>query len=255
MSRPPSDLHAVNTRQGPVAAWIISAVLGLGASAGFAQSAGNQVTGGAHVESEQATTARPSAPARRIYVQDFALGAETSTQQSTGPLGRPRLLPALTGEDPATKAHKLVDQMSTSLVTDLNKAGFPAERLLAGRALPSDGWLLRGIFTEVDSGNTMRQAVIGFGAGASDMEAQVLVSDLASANPVEAFLVLGTASDPSHLPGGVVTKNPYVVAAKFVMGKNGAKHDAEHTAQAITDALVKFRKQAQSGEVKLTPTH
>lgn len=67
--------------------------------------------------------------------------------------------------------------------------------------------------------------MIGFGAGASDMEVQVLVSDLAAANPAEAFLVLGTASDPSRLPGGVVTKNPYMVAAKFVMGKNGAKHD------------------------------
>jgi hypothetical protein len=39
------------------------------------------------------------------------------------------------------------------------------------------------------------------------------------------------------------------------MGKNGAKHDAEHTAQAITEALVKLRKQVENGEVKLTPTH
>jgi hypothetical protein len=235
---------------------MMSGVLGLGAfTAGFAQNAGNQVTGGAHVESEQASAGLPSSPARRVYVQDFALGATTSTEQSTGHVGRPRLLSTLSGNDPATKAHELVVQMSTSLVSDLNKAGFPAERLPAGGALPSEGWLVRGIFTEADSGNTMRQAVIGFGAGASDMEVQVLVSDLAAADPAAAFLVLGTASDPSHLPGGVVTKNPYMVAAKFVMGKNGAKHDAEHTAQAISDALVTLRKQVQSGEVKLAPTH
>jgi hypothetical protein len=46
-----------------------------------------------------------------------------------------------------------------------------------------------------------------------------------------------------------------MVAAKFVMEKNGAKHDAEHTAQAISEALVTVRKQVQSGEVKLAPTH
>jgi hypothetical protein len=246
----------MKTRRGPVATSIISAVLGVAAlSAGFAQSSGNPVTGGAHVGSEQASIGLPSSPARRMYVQDFALDAATTPQQSTGHFGRPRLLPALTGNDPASKAHELVDEMASSLVIDLNKAGLPAERLPAGTALPSEGWLLRGLFTEIDSGNAMRQAVIGFGAGASDMEVQVLVSDLASANPAEAFLVLGTASDPSHLPGGLVTKNPYMVAAKFVMGKNGAKHDAEHTAQAITDALVKVRKQVENGEVQLTPTH
>jgi Domain of unknown function (DUF4410) len=246
----------VNTCHGPVAAWLMSAALGLGGfTEGFAQSAGNQVTGGAHVESEQANAGLPSTGARRVYVQDFALGAATSTEQGTGHVGRPRLLSTLTGNDPATKAHDLVEQMSTSLISDLNKAGFPAGRLPAGGTLPTEGWLVRGIFTEADSGNTMRQAVIGFGAGASDMEVQVLVSDLAAANPAEAFLVLGTVSDPGHLPGGVVTKNPYMVAAKFVMGKNGAKHDAEHTAQAISEALVTVRKQVQSGEVRLAPTH
>ena len=35
--------------------------------------AGNQVTGGTRVESETATAALPSTPARRVYVQDFAL--------------------------------------------------------------------------------------------------------------------------------------------------------------------------------------
>jgi hypothetical protein len=205
------------------------------------------------VQSEQATTALPSVPARQVFVQDFALSAETNMQQSTGALGRPRLLPTLTGNDPASKAHALIEQMARSLVSDLNNAGFPAERLRAAGSLPGEGWLLRGIFTEADSGNTMRQAVIGFGAGASDMEVHVLVSDLAAANPTEAFLVLGSASDPSRLPGAVVTKNPYMVAAKFVMGKNGAKHDAEHIAQAITEALEKVRERVQSGELKLNP--
>ena len=219
---------------------------------GCAPTAGNKLTGGARVESEAATAAPPSTPARRVYVQDFALDAE-ATEPKTGLLGRPRLFQQLTGEDPATHARRIVDQMATALVADLNAAGLPAERLPDGRALPPDGWLVRGAFTEADSGKTLRRAVIGFGSGKTDMEVQVGVSDLA-VQPNESFLVFGTVTDPSRLPGGVVTKNPYVVAAKFVLEKGAPERDVQHTAKAIADELVKFREQVRSGQVKLPAT-
>jgi hypothetical protein len=111
--------------------------------AGCASTAGNKLTGGARVESETATAALPSTPARRVYVQDFALDAE-ATEPKTGLLGRPRLFRELTGEDPATHARRIVDEMATALVKDLNAGGIPAERLPPGGALPSDGWLVRG---------------------------------------------------------------------------------------------------------------
>jgi hypothetical protein len=212
--------------------------------------AGNRATGGTRVESEAATAAAPLAPARRVYVQDFALDVE-ATEPKTGPLGRPRLFQQLTGEDPAAHARRIVDEMATSLVQDLNAAGLPAERLPDGRALPLDGWLVRGAFTEADSGNTLRRAVIGFGSGRTDMEVQVGVSDLASPHPTESFLVFGTITDPSRLPGGVVTRNPYVVAAKFVLAKGAPERDVQHTAKTIADELVKFREQVRSGQVKL----
>jgi hypothetical protein len=213
-------------------------------------SAGNRVTGGARVEGETATAA--PAPARRVYVQDFALDAE-ATEPKTGLLGRPRLFQQLTGEDPAAHARRVVDDMATALVRDLNAAGIPAERLPAG-ALPADGWLVRGAFTEADSGGIVRRAVIGFGSGKSEMAVQVGVSDLASPRPTEAFLVFGTITDPSRLPGGAVTRNPYVVAAKFVLEKGAPSRDVEHTAKAIADELVKFREQVRSGQVKLPAT-
>ena len=82
---------------------------------GCAPTAGNKLTGGARVESESATAALPSTPARRVYVQDFALDAE-ATEPKTGLLGRPRLFRELTGEDPATHARRIVDEMATALV-------------------------------------------------------------------------------------------------------------------------------------------
>jgi hypothetical protein len=215
--------------------------------------AGNRVTGGTRVAGETETAAAPLAPARRVYVQDFALDVE-ATEPKTGLLGRPRLFQQLTGEDPATHARRIVDEMAASLVKDLNAAGLPAERLPDGRALPLDGWLVRGAFTEADSGNTLRRAVIGFGSGKTAMEVQVGVSDLASAHPTESFLVFGTVSDPSRLPGGVVTRNPYIVAAKFVLEKGAPQRDVQHTAKTIADELVKFREQVRSGQVKLPAT-
>jgi len=230
-------------------------VLGLiGVLAGCADrtTAGNRVTGGARVEGESATAAAPSAAVKRVYVQDFSIDVE-ATEPRTGLLGRPRLFQQLTGEDPATHARRVVDELATALVKDLDAAGVPAERLPAGRPLPPDGWLIRGVFTEVDTGNTLRRAVIGFGSGKTDMEVQVGVSDLAT-NPQESFLLFGTVTDPSRLPGGVVTRNPYVVAAKFVLEKGAPQRDVQHTAKAIADELVKFRDQVRRGQVTLPAT-
>jgi hypothetical protein len=100
----------------------------------------------------------------------------------------------------------------------------------------------------------MRRAVIGFGSGKTEMEVQVGVSDLAAPQPTESFLVFGTVTDPSRLPGGVVTRNPYVVAAKFVLEKGAPQRDVQHTAKTIADELVKFREQVRSGQVKLPAT-
>ncbi len=210
--------------------------------------AGNKVTGGTRVQGE-ATTAVPSAPAKRVYVQNFTLDAE-ATEPKTGLFGRPRLFQQLTGEDPAAHAQRVVDGLATALVKDLDAAGIPAERLLPGQPLPPEGWLIRGVFTEADSGNTLRRAVIGFGSGKTDMEVQVGVGDLAN-RPEESFLLFGTVTDPSRLPGGVVSRNPYVVAAKFVLEKGAPQRDVEHTAQTIAAELVKFRDQVQRGQVTL----
>jgi hypothetical protein len=214
--------------------------------------AGNRVTGGTRVTGETTAGASPAAPARRVYVENFGLDAE-ATEPRTGILPRPHLFRQLTGEDPAAHARRVVDELAAALVKDLNAAGVPAERLLPGQPLPSDGWLVRGVFTEVDTGAPLRRAVIGFGSGRTDMEVQVGVSDLAD-RPDQSFLLFGTVNDPSRLPGGAVTRNPYVVAAKFVLAKGAPARDVQQTAQTIAEELVRFREQVRSGQVKLPAT-
>jgi hypothetical protein len=207
--------------------------------------------GGAEVTEEASTARAPTVAPKRVYVEDFKLDV-AATEQAGELIQRPRILKEVLSGDPAAQAKQIVDQMAESLVKDLDAAGVPAQRLEAGAPLPKDGWLVRGVFTEATSGEALRRAAIGFGAGASDMEVQVGVNDLAN-DPERSFAVFGTVTDPSRLPGGVVTRNPYVVAAKFVLAKGAPKRDIEHTAQAIADELIRFRDQARAGTIVLPP--
>src|SRR4029077_7367449 len=56
-------------------------------------------------------------------------------------------------QDPEVQAKKIVDLMAKSLVEDLQKTGYKAERLMPGDAQPASGASVTGVFTEVDEGN------------------------------------------------------------------------------------------------------
>jgi hypothetical protein len=205
------------------------------------------ILGGAEVRTEPALP-RPqvSLPAV-VYVADFGLDAQ-SPEAGSGGLERPRLLGlARQSHDPAQQAAQIVNLTAVSLTDDLNRAGVSAQRLPPGAPLPPEGWLVRGVFTEASQGNTMRRAVIGFGAGSPKMEVQVGVSDLAN-QPDAPFVILGSVSDPERLPGGLVSRNPYVIAAKFVLEKGAPDRDVKSTAKAIADKIVELREKVKERE-------
>jgi hypothetical protein len=145
--------------------------------------------------------------------------------------------------DPGQHAKQIVDLTAESIVDDLNRSGVPASRLVPGAPRPANGWLVRGVFTEASEGNTLRRAVIGFGSGSPKMNVQVGVSDLAD-QPDAPFVIFGTVTDPERLPGGLVSRNPYVIAAKFVLEKDAPERDVKQTARAIAEEIVKLRQKA-----------
>jgi hypothetical protein len=186
-----------------------------------------------------------------IYVADFALDAE----RYTGAQGLRGALPDRLGQrgpgllardSPAEKAHRIVETMAESLVRHLADKGLTAQRLRdpAG-SLPREGWLVQGVFTEVDEGNRMQRALIGFGKGATSMDCQVWISDLAGPDPRAPFALFGTATDPSKIPGAVVTRNPYVAAARFVVAKHATERDVATTARQIGDEIAAYRAQIE----------
>lgn len=179
-----------------------------------------------------------------IYVSDFELDPANFKQDEGGITGKGSVLPppppglprlGRKPQDPADEAKKLVRLMSQSLVSELDKAGFTARRLSATETHPAQGLILSGVFTEVDEGNHMRRALIGFGSGASKMALYVTVTD--ASQPDLTLYELSAEKSSGKKPGAVITLNPYVGAVKFVMTKNAPEKTVKKTASLIAAEL------------------
>ncbi|MGO1079300.1 DUF4410 domain-containing protein [Inquilinus sp. CA228] len=189
-----------------------------------------------------------ASPARTIFVSDFELdaasGQEGAPNAGLGILPRGGLVSTLRQglaqgpTDPQAGAAALVNRIADALVAELSKSGFASRRLRHGEPYPPAGWLVRGIFTEMDTGNRLRRAVIGFGVGGTEMQLQIVVSDLAK-HPNEAFYSFGVGTSSDKGPGAVLFRNPYVALAKFVLSTNAPERDIDKTARQIADEIAK----------------
>jgi len=199
------------------------------------------VCGGAKVISTSAMAAPAAAPTA-VYVTDFDI--EGTPVQQSGPGSvinrvRPGIIgsgPLGVARTPEQQARDLVDLMANSIVNDLHKDGIAAERLPPGMPLPVSGWLVRGVFLQVDAGNRLRRAAIGFGAGATDLQVATTVDQLSGAAP-QPLYTIDTNAQSGKLPGAVVTLNPYVAAARFVMAGKDLDRNAKDTAGKIADQV------------------
>jgi hypothetical protein len=197
----------------------------------------------AKVISQEDLASLPPGRPTIVYVQDFKIEKEsTGSDQQTLGGGRARALIARARSATGMQSSQVVDLMSSSLVSDLNRGGVKAQRLAAGEPLPKNGWLVRGIFTEVDQGSRVLRSQVGFGAGATDLAVLVNVGDLQKGK-LESFYRLETEAGSRKMPGAVVTRNPYVAAAKFVMSRRDLPKNVRQTAQTIADQIVRRARQ------------
>ncbi len=181
-----------------------------------------------------------------IYVSDFDLDAENFQADEGRPKVRPGIIegPRKREQDPATQAKKMVDLMSTDIVNDLKKAGYKAQRIGTTNAPPSTGVLVHGVFTELDEGNRLRRAVIGFGAGEAKMDLYVTLSDLE--RPEQPLYNLSATENSGKKVGAAITMNPYVAAAKFVMEKNAPEKTIKKTASEISQDIIQHLKEHEA---------
>jgi Domain of unknown function (DUF4410) len=172
----------------------------------------------------------------KVWVSNFELDAGDVKADKGGVIGevRPGIIerPRKRCEhDPECQAKKIVDLMANSIVSDLQKAGYKAERLLPGVEKPAMGAWVHGVFTEVDEGNSRRRAIIGFGSGEAKMDLYVTLTDLAA--PDKPLYEAANNENSGKKIGAVITMNPYVAAAKFVMEKQAPEKTVKKTASDI----------------------
>lgn len=206
--------------------------------------------GSAKVSGQREISATPTNKPVVIYVADFDLDAADIKAEKDllppppklpGPLGNALPPPPGAPKDPQKLARELVDEMSESLVKELTKAGLNTRRLAPGEPIPTSGWLVRGVFTNVNPGNQLERAVIGLGKGKTDVQVLVDIHDLARGTPGQ-FHATNTASASSgKLPGAapmMVERHPAAVAAKFALAGNDLDKTVKQTAAKIADEVI-----------------
>jgi hypothetical protein len=183
---------------------------------------------------------------RVVYVADFVIDPSLvqTSPQATGREGG--LLSRLRqrggnadSSDPATEAAQAVNQLADSIVSSLVRAGVPAERIGAQTSVPADCWMLEGRFDKLSEGNRLQQSVIGFGAGEPEVEVSGTMDAMQG---TETILTFGDQSRQSHMPGGAVSRNPYVIAAKFVLSRGATGRDVQKLGESVASEIVNYMR-------------
>jgi Domain of unknown function (DUF4410) len=124
------------------------------------------------------------------------------------------------------------------IVQDLSDHGIDARRVGPLDPLPQNGWLVRGVFVNVNEGNRLRRAVVGFGAGHANLQVLVSVSDLRQGAP-QPMYEIESEEKSGKMPGAAITRNPYVAAAKFVLAGGDLDKSVRRAASDIAAAVVR----------------
>lgn len=115
--------------------------------------------------------------------------------------------------------------------------------------LPSRGWLVTGRFVRVNQGSRALRATIGFGLGATKMETEVAVYDLAVSKK-DPFLKFATTGGSNAEPGAIGSAGTTIVsgfgALSSALGNaaHGISEDAWRTAREIRNHLADYCRDA-----------
>jgi hypothetical protein len=183
-----------------------------------------------------------------VYVSDF--GINPDDLQKGGPL-RQRLnqgllrstMDQVQGKDstPEGQAAAIVEKMSSAIITNLRNKGLSATRVGSTKA-PGDGWIVQGRFSTVDEGDRAMRTAVGFGAGSTNLNVDVVLGEVVRGQE-KPILLFDTGNSTGKGPGGVAiaaaTKNPYALAVKYVMSGRNLETNIRKTAKLIADQIAK----------------
>lgn len=176
----------------------------------------------------------PADKSKVVYVSDFELDV-LNVKDDKKTSATPTPSDSKKEEDAAEQASRLVDLMSSTLVKELEKAGYTVHRMRPGEAKPAEGLGIHGVFAEPDEQNRLRRAVIGNTSSAGKMELFVGISNLA--RPEQPLYAVADPKSNENKQGAVITVSAYAPVAKFELEKNAADKAVKETASAIVSDL------------------
>ncbi|WP_308724132.1 DUF4410 domain-containing protein [Metapseudomonas otitidis] len=125
-------------------------------------------------------------------------------------------------------------QLGAALQQALGARQVQVSRLDERQPLPQSGWLIQGQVAS-QGGRRLVRTAVGFGAGASSAEAQVWISDLAAGE----LRQLAAQDRSGRLPGALVSRNPQVAAAKFLLERRALDRNLDEVAAELADEIVR----------------
>lgn len=143
---------------------------------------------------------------------------------------RPRLRRTMGGDNAAADQHVMLAEVRNAivnaLVTNIRKMGLSAERAIEVPPLDADTVVVRGQIQDIDQGNRTRRFGIGFGAGKSDVSAQLAVYYQRPGMPGQLLQTYDASSNSGHKPGmalgGAMAVGEGTIAPAALTGVTGA---------------------------------
>jgi len=162
---------------------------------------------GATVSNQTQSLPITNTPPSQIVVYPFATNpSEVTLNQGMFQ----RAYSSMSGENTGGQQQQIADDAAQNVclevVSALNQKGYKA--VCQQRGVPpadANALVVDGQFTDISEGNRLRRLVIGFGAGASTLDANVYVYQTTSAVGRHEVLSFTTHADSGKMPGVIAT--------------------------------------------------
>jgi hypothetical protein len=219
----------------------------IAASAVHAQNAATQLlVGDTKVEVVVGYLGDPLPKPDKILISAFTVSPDVVAmdESAAGRLQRRRLQRREPDADSSTEAlaKQVQAAFAKTLVSELQKTAMPAEVAPADHAAtPAHTLTVHGEFTTINQGNKTKRMMIGFGRGASDVQAHVTVSLTTDAQPV-VLSEFNLKSKSGKKPGAAATMGVGSLAVGAAAGgvsdkKASVEADASRLAKAVAKQI------------------
>ena len=159
----------------------------------------------------------------KVLIHDFKVPSDVvSIDSSPASRVHRRRAAAAAASSPEATARQIQASFSKALVHELQQASVPAAAVAgADTPAPPHSLSVKGEFTAINQGNKTKRVLIGFGKGASDVQAHVTVSLVTEQEPI-ALLEFNVKSQSGKKPGAAATVGAGAVTMGTVSAASAA---------------------------------